>query len=186
MVSPPFSRPPSAHHPPGLAVQWDSVSRKKDKKAAPAQPSSKEFTPTRGESRGARGGRGGRGGPGRGGATARGRGAHRGAAVNGHAGRTASPRPAADHSASTSAPSVHPDSTDPSKSDVVTQQNGIVQTPNAWADSKPDESSNANKKAEAEANAAAVSANVALPKQALKTPAPARGPTKLSWAQVAR
>ncbi|KAF7759751.1 hypothetical protein Agabi119p4_11446 [Agaricus bisporus var. burnettii] len=170
----------------GLAVQWGSVSRKKDKKTAAAQPSSKEFTPTRGESRGARGGRGGRGGgPGRGGATARGRGAHRGSAVNGHGGRTASPRPPADHATPAPGPSAHPDSTDTPKSDVVAQQNGIVQTPNAWVDSKPDESSTANRKTEAEANAANANLNVALPKQALKTPAPARGPTKLSWAQIA-
>lgn len=52
----------------GHAEQWGSVTRKKDKKATPAQTKDASFQKERSEFRGARGGRGGRGGPGRGGA----------------------------------------------------------------------------------------------------------------------
>lgn len=178
-------------------MQWDSVSRKKDKKPPSNQPS-KDSAPHRGESRGARGGRGGRGGPGRGGATARGRGAHRGSAVNGHAGRTASPRPAADASPSVSVASTQPDLTEAIKSsstDANGQQNGVTQTANAWADSKhpQPEASNAtsiSKQVETDVTTTPspvpVNVSVAAPKQALKAPSFAPGPAKLSWAQIAR
>jgi hypothetical protein len=73
-------------------VQWGSVTRKKDKKAAAAnQIQSKDAPSARSDSRGGRGGRGGRSSSGRGGANAnaRGRGSSRGgySGANGHSAR---------------------------------------------------------------------------------------------------
>ena len=73
-------------NPTGVAEQWGSVTRKKDKKAPSSVQATKELFSGRGDFRGARGGRGGRGGQGRGGAV-RGR----GGAVNGRGPRVSSP-----------------------------------------------------------------------------------------------
>lgn len=76
----------------GEAEPWDSVNRKKDKKAPTSAQATKESFSGRGDPRGPRGGRGGRGGPGRGGAV-RGRGGPRGGAANGRSPRLGSPAP---------------------------------------------------------------------------------------------
>lgn len=173
-------------------MQWDSVSRKKDKKSSSAQPS-KDSVPSRGEFRGVRGGRGGRGGSGRGGATVRGRGGpHRGGLTNGHAARTGSPRPTppvGDASNSTSNDSVQSEWVDvakPPPTELSGQQNESTPVANAWTDPKPplSEPSTVTSAPKSIESDVPFNVNVTLPRQAPKAPAP--GPTKLSWAQIAR
>ena len=78
-------------NPTGVAEQWGSVTRKKDKKGPSSVQATKESFSGRGDFRGARGGRGGRGGQGRGSAV-RGRGGPpRGGAVNGRSAWASSP-----------------------------------------------------------------------------------------------
>ncbi|KAJ8507003.1 hypothetical protein ONZ45_g10572 [Pleurotus djamor] len=165
----------------GHAEQWGSVTRKKDKKAPG---SAKEAAHS--STRGGRGGRGGaRGGlPGRGGASARGRGGPPRGAPNGHLGRSASPRvnsPAPPQPAAAAASHV---SEPVPESDV--KQNGGEISGNGWAETSS-ASANAWANATSESSPPQTNGtaqhhhNVIAPKPT-KTPAT----SKMSWAQIAR
>ncbi|KAF5376032.1 hypothetical protein D9615_007767 [Tricholomella constricta] len=185
----------------GVAEQWGSVSRKKDKKPPASAHASKESFPARGDVRGARGGRGGRGGPGRGGAAVRGRGGPRGGAVNGRSPRVGSPNQA--HPDGTPAVSTEikdvADSVDASPLAIApegtNQQNGVVpptgrtdassshlttpalSTSSSWAGA----STTSTWGGDTEPNGSSASVNVPSSKLVSK---PAT--SKLSWAQIAR
>ncbi|RDB23852.1 hypothetical protein Hypma_009226 [Hypsizygus marmoreus] len=189
----------------GVAEQWGSVSRKKDKKAPSSAHASKESFPGRGDLRGARGGRGGRGGPGRGGAAAvRSRGGPpRGGAVNGRSPRIESPNPAHVDGTSSTPSAAEPkdgsDSVDASTIPVVqeptTHQNGAV--PSAgWTESSSSHldtpvlsassswgatSTTSTWGGDTDANASTASVTAPAAKAPTK---PAT--SKLSWAQIAR
>ncbi|KAF8064124.1 hypothetical protein FPV67DRAFT_1503608 [Lyophyllum atratum] len=185
----------------GVAEQWGSVSRKKDKKAPSSAQGSKESIPPRGDFRGARGGRGGRGGPGRGGAALRGRGGPpRGGAVNGRSPRAGSPKPA--HADGTPTPSSdHQDVSDsadaptPVVPESTTHQNGVVPAV-GWTEassshitapglstpsSRGGASTTSTWGGDTEPNGSSASANVP-PSKSVSKPAT----SKLSWAQIAR
>ncbi|KAF9815650.1 hypothetical protein IEO21_04440 [Rhodonia placenta] len=183
----------------GHAEQWGSVTRKKDKKATPAQNShSKDGSSPRerGEFRGARGGRGGRGGPGRGGA-ARGafaRGGHHEA--NGHRFKPSQPGDAATPKRVEEVANVDVTTpTTPTNGSAKLAEEaangwGTATTNGGWND-VPTETTASNGWVESStpatwgsiaANGSAVPAPSAPASKVFKTPAT----SKLSWAQIAR
>jgi len=168
----------------GRTQQWGSVSRKKDKK--PVQnPSSKDATSARGESRAGRGGRGGRGGPGRGGAATRGRGGPpRVGRVNDRS-RTASPRvvPATDSSPSIPVSSAASESADTPKltADVNGDQNSVTGSGTDHKTAQHEVANTITPPVQHDAPPSAVPL-VNLPPSHKQVP----HAVKLSWAQIAR
>ena len=193
----------------GVAEQWGSVSRKKDKKAPSSAHSSKESFSGRGDSRGGRSGRGGRGGPGRGGAAPRGRGGPpQGGAVNGRSPRIGSPHPT--HSDGSPSLSLEPKDGTGASGDVMNKidtaestahQNGMTPPAPSWANppsSHPDipittsvpvsswgvTSTRSTWGGDIDVNGSSSSLNVNVP--APKVPSKSPATSKLSWAQIAR
>ena len=193
----------------GLAEQWGSVSRKKDKKPpSSALPAPKDPFSSRGDSRGARGGRGGRGGLGRGGAV-RGRGGPpRGGAINGRSPRAGSPHPV--HT--DGVPSPLPDSKDGTGvggdlttkkpiPEVSTHHSGMTPVAPGWTDPSSSHldvptptsvsvsswgatSTTSSWAGDTDLNGSSVSLNVNVP--STKVPSKSPATSKLSWAQIAR
>ncbi|KAF9460449.1 hypothetical protein BDZ94DRAFT_1299874 [Collybia nuda] len=189
----------------GVAEQWGSVSRKKDKKAPTSAHASKDSFSGRGDFRGARGGRGGRGGPGRGGAAMRGRGGPpRGGAVNGRSPRTESPHP----TIVDITPSVSTDFNDAhglvdasvKPTESTTQQNGVSTPAPSWSGANPHleaptptasagsswgaASTTSTWGGDTDVNGSSSSLNVNVPSSKVASKSPAT--SKLSWAQIAK
>lgn len=188
----------------GVAEQWGSVSRKKDKKAPTSAHASKESFSGRGDFRGARGGRGGRGGPGRGGAALRSRGGPpRGGAVNGRSPRTGSPHPV-NVDVTPSASADFNDASGPVdasvKSTAAEQQNGVAPSAPSWTEAHPHlevptptasagsswgaASTTSTWGGDTDVNGSSSSLNVNVPSSKLASKSPAT--SKLSWAQIAK